>query len=388
MKILIHTLFYQNYNFGGILQAYALYNFLRNLGCSCTELNYTLELCGIWEKLKYRKQNIFFLISRFVKNKYHKKKACVLREKYISYYQGDYLKEKFDQFMKDNFDSTVVFNPVNIVDLEKQFDCYIVGGDQVWNPDWTDNNFFLSYASKGKKIAFSCSAGKNHFTKNEKKKLLKNISNLDVISVREQNLSNLLNQNGILNQVIADPVFLFAREEWIKFSSFCHHIDTPYVFVYLLGRDKKCREDIICFARRNHLKIVAIPHVWREYNKADEDFADLEILNAGPKEFISLINNAEFILTDSFHGTAFSIILEKQFLSFSRFKNNDKRDLSIRQYSLLNEYNLLSRMIYTEQLKSTKISELEMINYDVKKKVTWAKRENAICFLKANLPSI
>jgi hypothetical protein len=133
------------------------------------------------------------------------------------------------------------------------------------------------------------------------------------------------------------------------------------------------------------LQIVSIPHVFRYYIEADEGFADIKIYDAGPREFVSLVKNASFVLTDSFHGTAFSLLFEKQFLSFIRFKQNDKHSLNVRLSSIICEYKLKKRLIKVEELDNIEINNLIPIDYEVCRKVTEKKRNDAISFLRNNL---
>lgn len=386
-KVLIHTLFYENYNYGGILQAYALYHKLSEMGYSCEELNYNRIITGKVKKILCRGWRILEIAREPIYNIKMRKQRKIQeqqRQLYISKMKCDLLKEVFSCFMEKEFISTKVYTGATIKELSV-YDYYIVGGDQVWNPQWTDINFFFGNVYGRKKIGYSCSAGKDHFTKHEKKKILKLIKNMDVVSVREHNFSELLSEEGINNQVIADPVYLMTRDEWSEFSNDCYQLPEKYIFAYLLGEDEERRKIIKNFAKQNNMKIVSIPHVFRRYNIADEDFADVEINDAGPKEFVSLIKNADFVVTDSFHGTAFSLIFEKQFLNFSRFRSNDKRSLNVRLINILKEYGIEDRHIELFELEKVETNKLKEIDYIQLINITQRKRKEAIDFLRESL---
>lgn len=387
-KILIHTLFYQNYNYGGILQAYALYHQLEKMGYQCEELNYTQVISNPWMKLIYRGFRIIEILKEpdyYMQKKKSAAQDKLLFEEYVRYAAEDLLKQVFEEFMQKEFRSTSVFDASTIKNMENEYDFYIVGGDQVWNPEWTDKNFFGNFIKGCKKISYSCSAGKSTFTNDDREKLLKYIKKCDVVSVRESNLSELLKEAHVKHQIIADPVFLLSKQEWAEFANDKYHIKDEYLFAYILGNDEERRKQIRIFADNNNLKVVAISHVFRKYCEADVGFADIEIRDAGPREFIELIKNAKFVLTDSFHGTAFSLLFEKQFLNFSRFKADDKRDLNARLKSVVTEYELDNRMIHVTDLAKIKINELSKIDYSEKIKITIQKREKAIQYLKENL---
>lgn len=385
-KVLIHTLFYQNYNYGGILQAYALYHKLTELGFECEELNYSQAVRNPVKKLVYRFNKVFEIVANpkdyiEVRKKYTR--LIQSRERYIAE-TGDQIKQAFSDFMSKEFVSTEVYYPDTINNLGV-YDTYIVGGDQVWNPEWTDSNFFFKSVKGGKKIGYSCSAGKSIFTKQDIRKLNSLVKGMDVVSVRETNFSDILTNIGVQNNVIADPVFLYTKEEWGEFAKSVSDLPEHYIFAYILGADVECRKAIKEFAIKNGLKIVSIPHVFRYYIEADEDFADCSVSNAGPREFVYLIKNANFVLTDSFHGTAFSLIFERQFLNFSRFADGDKKSLNARLKSVVEEYSLTDRMIKIKDLYEVCVEELKKIDYEECSKITFLKRESALEFLERSL---
>ena len=370
------------------MQAYALYKKIEDMGFNCEELNYTQIITNKLLKLVYRFHRIFEILSDLGYETEMKKSLSndgILHEEYLKMSNGDVLKYKFDLFIQNNFKTTKLYNPSNIRRIDKDYDFYITGGDQVWNPDWTDSNYFLKFAKQGRKIAYSCSAGKDNFSYNDKKKIKKYIKNLDVISVREKNFSEMLNKESIENKIIADPVFLFDKKFWEDFSDNIEYTNEKYIFAYLLGNDKERRDQIKIFAKKNNLKIVSIPNVFRKYNKFDDDFADIKVSNAGPREFVSLIKNSEFVMTDSFHGTSFSIIFEKQFLNFSRFSSNDTRSLNVRLKNVLFEYDLQNRMVDVSNISKISLDDIGKIDYNKCRIVTDNKREKAIEFLKENL---
>jgi len=115
---------------------------------------------------------------------------------------------------------------------------------------------------------------------------------------------------------VLDPTLLLSASDWDEICS-PRQIDEPYMFCYFLGDNKRNRRVAESVAKRKGLKIVTLPHLVG-YNFADKKFGDIQLWDVGPKEFISLIKYADFVLTDSFHGSVFSNIYRRPFAAFER----------------------------------------------------------------------
>lgn len=374
MKILIHTLFYQNYNYGGILQAYALYSYLTSQGNECIELNYIRSI----KKSKWvikRIKNIWEMISvpqKFMRKIRAIKAERLFCEEYRKKFPDDPMKKNFDLFMKENFNQTRLYNSQNINTISEQFDCCITGGDQMWNPMWHDENFYLKFSDK-KNIAYSCSVGKDILSENDEKKILEGVKNITCVSVREKNILKWFEQHNVKAELVCDPVFLLSKEEWGDFAVNDLQIDGDYLFAYLLGNDKEERVQVRKLADKLGVNLVLIPHVKRRYNKYDENIADYAPIGIGPKEFVGIIKNASYIVTDSFHGTAFSIIFEKKFVSISRFKKSDVNSLANRITSVLELFELKDRFVdvdHLDKLTAESFENFNAINSQMTKKIS------------------
>ncbi len=386
--VLIHTLFYQNYNYGAMLQAYALYKTLEGMGYRCEELQYSQQVKGLAKKLMLRSGRIVEILRDPVYYMKEKRKAALQRglySRYVQEYGRDIRKDVFEDFMQKEFQATKLFYPDTIKRMKQAYDVYITGGDQVWNPEYTDENFFLKFARAGKKIGFSCSAGKDSFSAYDEKKLFQLVKGMDVVSVREENFSRMLRGMHIENKKIADPVFLMTKDAWSDFSVKPRGLPKHYIFAYLLGEDKSRRKAVRCFAHRNGLEVVAIPHVFRRFQQADVGFADVDVADAGPREFVALVRDADFVVTDSFHGTAFSLLMEKQFYNFSRFAKGSKRSLNVRLENAVAEYGLSDRLIDLSTLRDRQIADPAIIDYSKLAGITEKKRTTAMRFLEEHM---
>ena len=147
--------------------------------------------------------------------------------------------------------------------------------------------------------------------------------------MREESSAEYIRQITGREDVIVsvDPVFLIKRDDWISKLK-PYEIEGKYILVYMIHGTERLFKSIKDFATENKLKIITFPSMSYKRKKYEVGFADIEILDADPFQFINLINNAEYLFTDSFHGTAFSLILHKQaFISsaneiaFSRIEN-------------------------------------------------------------------
>lgn len=377
-KVAILTLFNNNNNYGGMLQAYALYQTVKKLGFHPIEINYAAydnsskrqfiimnlkKLCNPFKFYKTRRKSI----------KYKK-----LKDKYVEYikkrYGKDIMQENFERFRRDNFFSTPQYNRYSIKELQDVFVCAIVGGDQVWNPLYNTENFFLKNIKAKHKISYSASIGKDVLSKKEARRLVKGAQQLDRISVRETQAYSFFMQNGVECKVVADPVCLLSKEEWMKLAQL-PHISAPYVFAYLLGEDEERRKQVRKYADKNEKEVVMISHVFQRLNAYDERYADITLPGISPFEFLGLIVGADCIITDSFHGTLFSIIFEKQFYCFDR--DNRKKQLSTnsRIVSIVELLGLENRYIMLDKLADMR-GDIEIDYSDCREKMHIFRNES------------
>lgn len=259
--------------------------------------------------------------------------------------------KKLDAFEKKYYNKRIICFPMQMSWLKKHTDAFISGSDQIWNTvHCFDKFYFLDFAGDVKRIAYASSMGINDFPDQHKNSVRELLSKFYKIGVREKTavkaISTLLNKKEICQ--VLDPTFLLDSNEWINIARNAKiEIELPkkYIFCYFIGNNpwyeqqvQKVKETIgidrviqICLNANNN---VIIPDAY-QYEEA------------GPLEFVRLIKEATFVCTDSFHATAISINLEKDFVEFMRFQDNDNFSQNSRIYDLLNHYGLISR-IYSE----------------------------------------
>ena len=246
----------------------------------------------------------------------------------------------FGSFVRKNLNLTKKY--ITEEDLEKDppvADAYITGSDQTWNSDYNegvDRGFFLAFAPKGaRRIAFVSSFGKKELSEEETPITKEYISAYDAISVREDTARDILVKLGREDAVqLIDPTLQISGKEWKQLAS-KRLVKEPYLILMLLyNEDNHATDYARKIADALHLKLVKISWEIRKPEKVDKLFT-----HRSPNDFLSLFSNADFVVTNSFHGLAFAINFERQFIIVPRSEYNSRIE------SLLKLTGLQNRMI-------------------------------------------
>lgn len=317
------------YNSGASLQAYALMKYLEEQGNEVEIIDYKPDYLNNHYKLsviantKYEKNlmlKMIYLILKFPR------RVLDLRTK-----------KKYDEF-RDNYLKITEKKYVSNEELKRSIpdaDIYMCGSDQIWNSKFNngkDPAFYLDFVPQKKiKASYAASFATDSIDK-ELKEITKNrIGKLDYVGVREISALAILNSLDIKNGVqVLDPVFLLDKFRWENLTYKMRN-NQKYIFVYDFDGNNLIKEVALKLAREKKIKI---------YTVFKSDYSDKVIKNMGPIDFISYIKNAEFVISNSFHGTAFSIIFEKQFAVVNR-----KEEINTRMRDLLNILNINDRLI-------------------------------------------
>lgn len=218
--------------------------------------------------------------------------------------------KKFENFSYKNFNLT---NPLNNSDFKKlndEFDVFVSGSDQIWNPKIVneegiiDTHYFLDFVTDKKKISYASSLGTYKYTEIEAKEVTPLLNSYNTIAVREHDssiyLSKLLHKD--VSHVL-DPTLLHTKEEWLKFFDIdINQNEEPYILVYALHKDKLLKEVVEKVVQELNFKVITIDQdPFTNFN------CDKHIKDASPEEFIKLFSQANFVITNSFHGTCFSV---------------------------------------------------------------------------------
>lgn len=208
-----------------------------------------------------------------------------------------------------------------VVESNKNYDIFLSGSDQLWLPSNRGSHFYtLEFANKEKKkVAYATSFGVSSIPWFQKKTTARYLSEFTYLSTRERSGQSIIKElTGRDSEVVCDPTLLFDKDEWMQFVEDGTVVEGKYIFAYFLGTNTKYRKEAEKLSKETGLKIVSCPFL-DEYIEYDESFGDVQKFDVDSKDFVNLIRHASYVVTDSFHGSVFSIINHKKFMTFNRF---------------------------------------------------------------------
>lgn len=344
MKKIGLCIVYKNWNYGSILQSYATLLKLRSLGVDYEIIRYERE-----KNLKFYITSIPRLINRDMRySKIRRLKKILGKKRNKEFAKNDKIRAGvFSEFTGRNFNNfSDIIRKYNVLcNYAKKFDSVLVGSDQLWLPSGLETNFFnLMFVPENiNKIAYAASFGVSKIPFYQKKRTIEYLNRIDHISVREHSGSKLIkNLTDRDVPVIVDPTLAITKQMWDDNIPNYRKISEEYIFCYFLGNNPKHRDEARKLSRKTGLKIVTLRHM-DEFVESDEKFGDYAPYDVGPAEFVNLIRNASYICTDSFHGSVFSIINHKKFISFNRYGDNSKNSRNSRLDSLFAQLGLERR---------------------------------------------
>lgn len=363
LKIDVITLHYVK-NYGSVLQTYATQKILERLGNSVEFIDYirpnevgksSIEIQLPKEKKGLKTkiiETIFYLFSREKTDKENIVFGQFVK-KYISLSRR-YLDEK------------------DLLENPPEADVYCTGSDQMWNSEWNGGlilPYYLNFAPKGKKkISFSTSIGMNQYPENEIEETQKYMKQYDLILVREDSAVEVLKSIGCEATQIVDPTLMLSAEEWRTLAA-PRVIKYKYVLVYQLNRNKEFDAFARKLAKDKNIKVVRVA-----FSMKEAFYGDKYIYFPTVEEWLSLFLYAEYVVTDSFHGTAFSINLHKKLYVFEPPK------FAVRIHSILRLVNLENRVV-----SDSKQGNDEEIDFDKIDKILELERKKAIELLEEAL---
>ncbi len=324
------------FNYGSILQTFALFRYISSLGYEVIIVDYKFpneyhlsvaHKHSVEESNKnWGHQHLNGLCSRLLKINNNRKV------------------ELFNAFMKENIKLSKPYSSAEELKSDSpKAEIYVTGSDQVWNPRYVgeDFSFALNWVSDNntKKISYAASFGVNLCPADFADKLAQHLKQYNRISVREYN--KLLGDNDIKYEITLDPTFLLNRTDWCQFFEKDPIVKGKYLLCYLIGYSynpfpyvNKLTEYI---HKKSGLKVVMISGEPINFLRGYKLFND-----CGPKEFLNLFYNASMVLTTSFHGTAFAINFNKPFITVIDDKSsNDNRQRNLVELVGLGESHIL-----------------------------------------------
>ena len=335
---------YEQKNYGSKLQALATVRSFENLKVDYEIIRYNKRDLRFVIKSIPRIFNFTFINDRYLeiqrksafKKHPHVAEKVVIRNKAF---------ESFDSQFKNKLSPLYK----NYNDLKqkcgKVYSQVITCSDQLWSPSALASNFYnLNFApNEVEKISWSSSFGVSKIPWYQVGRTKKYLNPIEKIIMRENHGAEIVKQlTGRNVPVLMDPVFAFDKKEWEALVP-CEPPEwEDYIFCYFLGSNPKHREAAKELAEKTGLKIVTLRHL-DCFTKTDENFGDYAPYDVTAQRFLNILRNAKFVLTDSFHGMAFSVICEKQFLVFDRYNKNSKNSKNSRIESVCENLNLQER---------------------------------------------
>lgn len=200
--------------------------------------------------------------------------------------------------------------------VSEDFDVFVSGSDQIWNPNIVsesgsiDGRYFLDFVKGKKKISYASSMGTYKYSEESLPKILSYLSDYDSISVRELDTSKYLQDVlGLSVDHVLDPTLLLTKNEWLSSFSISTHRVEKFILVYALKKDNLLKKVVDLVSAKLGFKVYAI-----DQDPIINYSCDRHMMDVGPEEFVDLFSQASFVITNSFHGTAFSVNFSVPFL--------------------------------------------------------------------------
>lgn len=344
-------------DYGGMLQAYASFRKIKDLGYEPEAINIDAVSGDIRNrKLKYFAKNILDvsivkeksqIVFKRIRTKLDRELSSNLSKRY----------DAFEKFHKEHFKVSREYK--SWVDLSngcREYSSVVVGSDQLWLPSNIAGGYYtLSFVpDEVNKIAYATSFGVAEVAKRQEETTNRFLNRINYLSAREESGQRIIKKHtGRDVQLVCDPALLLTAEEWDEDATSGRIIEDRYIFCYFMGNNPWQRKFVEGLKSKTGYKIVALLHL-DQYIKSDEEYVDIAPYDISPADFINLVKNAEMVCTDSFHGTVFSLIYGKKFFTFMRFSDKATLSTNSRIHTLLKCMDVEDRLV----LKNTNVDEM------------------------------
>lgn len=342
------------YNFGSVLQAYATQTIIKQIAGNCEIINYrTREQKRIYSIFVWEKGRGF--VKSLIKN------MMVLPD----YPNRKRRAERYEKLFAALYSlSPECKTPKEVYAQWSKYDLIVSGSDQIWNKhsnelhrvDWEYMFPYLLCGYTGKKVSYASSPAL--MSQKELERIVPEINTFFAVSGRESETTKILNELCAVHVTkVLDPTLLLRKEDWIRLLSLREKQEQPYILYYALNKRKDikiAKRIVLDYARRRNLNVKFIAPLGIGI-KEESDFKVLG--DVGPVEFLNLILNAKTVITDSYHGTVFSVNFKKDFFSINGVNKSD-----FRKTDFLKLLGLESRSI--SRLNDLINKKFDKINYD------------------------
>lgn len=384
-KIIGLELAYKSSNYGAQLQAFATQRVIESMGFKTIIIQ--LKKKGEIAAHTFRRGFFYNLYLQYKSDSIRKRSRVEIGD---SLYQENRRarKKASEQFISERLSGITVYSTFKeLVEDSKKMAAVLIGSDQKWTPGFCYRKVSsLDFAPKGvRRISYATSLGVSEYPNYCRALSRKMWKRIDFLSVREKQGAKIIKDicGDISVEVVVDPTYLLSKKEWELYVPVKVMSESPYVLCYFLGNNddnKKCAKR---YAKLKNLILVSIMSD-ESYSQYDKDYADILITGASPEEFINWIRGSSCIFTDSFHGTAFSVINEKQFFVFYRIRPETKFNRNSRIDNILSLWNTEDRLI-TDNTIDWGETIIEDINYSKVTPIVTAERKRSLSFLSKAL---
>lgn len=302
-------------NYGAILQAYATLTIIGEMGYEPTLLWWNNQ------KEKHHDVRIRKLVGMCMKYATHPKlflKSVNSYKEAFSKEMSDHIIKRFHRFEKENLRiSFLSYYQMHKFAQDKRCKAIIAGSDQIWNSYaiYVDPFYYLRFCPKNKRIAYAPSLGKSDIPYYNKDVMKRYIKDIPFLSIREKSGKNLIEELTERKvELVIDPSLLLTKNQW-KSVERNIKLPTRYILLYFLDEpNESCIKHLEAITNKGKTSVIAFPYQFPKLTH----IKNIRFVEPGPAEFLTLISQAELVLTDSFHGTAFSINYNKEFYTFNR----------------------------------------------------------------------
>jgi len=351
-------------NYGAMLQVYALQEIVKKYYKDVHIIDYrNKKVEDNYKILKFHGKNPIRLTKQLIQNLKNLPRNYRRNKKFVDF------KNTYMQLSQNKYKSQI-----DLKQNAPDYDVYITGSDQVWSTHITgelEDAYTLNFGKDTvKRISYAASIGKSKIEEKYQKQYQTKLAKMDCISVREEiakeELQKFMQKDM---EVVLDPTLLMDTKEWDKIADQSQEkIEEEYILVYELLQDNTIKKIVEMLKEKTNLKVVSL----KSCSISKEDIYKDEYIT-GPIEFVSLIKHAKYVVTNSFHGTVFSLLYEKEFFAIPPQKTG------ARIISLLEKLKLRKRIVTESEIEQLHLE--EKIDYKKVKEILEKERQQSIKFL-------
>lgn len=376
---------YKTSNYGAQLQAFATQQVVGKMGFSTKIFDHE-------KRISFASHTFGpgFLYNLFL----NKKQNRIRLKTRVNISDTEYLENRearrsaYKQFIDKHLTGVTHYSSYDeLVEDCKSMKAVMIGSDQKWTPGFCYRKISsLDFVPKNvRRISYATSLGVSEYPKYCRYLSGKMWKKIDFLSVREKQGAKIIREicGDIPVEVVVDPTYLMTKKEWEELIPVKKKMDAPYVFCYFLGNNDDSKRCARRFADKNKLKLVSVMSD-ESFSPYDKEYADVLVKGESPEDFINWIRGAAYIFTDSFHGTAFSVINEKQFFVFYRKRVDASLNRNSRIDNILSLWEINNRLITNNDVEWNAF-QFDIIDYSKVNMIVSRERARSLNFLKKAL---